>query len=403
VRGTLDVPERITVEGDLLGLAEHSQVRAAVASRVFEQFDATAATVINVDKDVRKRFATTHAAVITELHLGMFHSFSLLRSQPEGTDSVIYSVLRTDEGADNGGFMLVRNQDGTVLFTNKDQVAFDLGSDEFAEALGQAQRFIEVLMDELNIPSLPRLTGRIHTDRTFKEKILKQHSKENKRYAKAAEKVGTRMRKVAKTAGNLVMEKDGLGAKKPRYLRLGLFALAMPLPFVSHSISDSVPIPRPVSVELLSAGYHAITDDAPKTQLQLVQEAFQNSSSDLPASTLTLGVTQPIEVVPNLSATITTNATILDSFVQSGSDSTDVIKGLAPVRLAVKGSLRPNECQVIPVGSEFQTGKYSLVATSKASASDLSVTASTEALQLCSTSNRTLFFDDKTFFADVEK
>lgn len=391
------VPVVIRSDADVLGMQGHERPRAAFAEKALCDLDTIAFKILSANPQTLDKFIHDQSHPIATLTRHHIFSYALYRSQVNGATH--YTVKRTDIGSADGGFRLVRLEEGPILLSLKEGVdALDEKTDEYMHALMQILDFVPQLAAEYNI-ALSQATVCIEPVQ-FMLDLQRLHKKQHNLRALVLNKTVVPLANMTSSLlKNVFTKQEGLEKRKLRIGRIAAIAMLTPIPGHAEQLHPDVPyLLRPSSVEVVSDTLHAMFSPTPPTEEELAKAAYDNSNTDLPKSTYlpVLGNEQVLSVTPDVGETIATNAS--EKTIYFGSDTT-VIESMVPQRLLLNGKLSPAECATIEVPQKIQTGNYAITAVSP-TVLDTSVVASREGITLCNTSVKTQFFNGEKVYFD---
>lgn len=386
--------------GDELGLVTHGRISEAVTLGVFSRLDNVAAAIIKNDPQVRHEFVGGGGSVkIAEFTLGATHKFCLSRIVAD--HSLHYEVERRDQGSEDGGFRFIRREDGAVLFKLRQLETYDEESPKYAQALGQASRFIDILHTRFSVPVLPRdaFVEDMFTNNDFFEQVKKLDRHERAALRRAWRFISS----VGRTAAQKLYTEPAPTKIEPFARRLSVKRIAVlaalaPIPGYSAALLQPLPVPRPASIEVAVDAATSISHTFHAKQKKI--EAYDNAHLDLPsiAQVSTDGKAHQLAVTPNVSDDIELQAPFVH--IRQG-DNMPALEGKSPRIIGIEsGLLMGKQCFTIPVRPDAKT--YGFSAATGADADGLTIQASGNVIKLCNTSDLATEINGRTFFFDGE-
>jgi len=401
-RSFLQLPPAIRVEGDLLGLVEHNAPREAFANRIFAGFEDLTRQYIQTKPEARAAFVTRQPVDLPDMHVDMC-SYSVRRSYEAECGLTKYEVLRTDIGSDDGGFVLglFEFDDKSILFRTAAGIEPKPDSDEYLKQLEIAYRFLGVYVSRNNFKKPQNNPGEVAVlEQTLLPSLL-EADRHNRRWTQRLRRAGSRTLAAATgQAAKLVTKKvtvqeAGIPVtyRKLAPGRVALLAVLTPLPFLSENVSDSVPIPRPASIDVAEAASAFVFSGGDVDGSTYDIEAYDLPSNayiapgnemDVPA----LEGTLPVEIIEGAPSVYTINE-----------DDQDV--GPSPRVLKVEEVLEPAACTSVAIDEAQQDEQIGVLAMSSSDAADLSVEVSQNRVEICNTSDRAIDFTDRDLYIDA--
>lgn len=380
------VPRQINAgeQSDPFSLLRHEDTYEPLAGVIFQKCEGIFRQLADVNSSVRtqinksKRSSCLRSVDLPEITLTDLYKYAMERTESE--TSIQYLFHRTDKGYEQNGFRVVKQDDGHIVLNSLEPENTDIKDDEkYYVMLCSAQRWVE------------DYSAALHINPTLLRELAK---KEIGPYS-----FKVRAKRVGKTAAKPLIdifvvsrrEKNGILKRRPRFAALAATAILAPIPF--HEIGTE---------KALTVGPLVTTGSAIGSIFNSSHhKSFDDYHRKLPGASEVAFGEKPVKIYydANLNPKIEKDAP---------SSKHDIKKGTIRKRdfsFSLDGDydygISPGKCDTQYINLAGDHG-IRIVTPSAAAAESLTVSASNTEVNVCNTSDVTVYEKDAILYLQPE-